>query len=97
MSALDGDATPGSAPKVTPAGIEAKIREESFFYDGLLTICVLTMANGFKVIGTSACASPDNFNEAYGKKLAREDAVRQIWRLEGYLLCERLAADQQHS
>jgi hypothetical protein len=82
---------------VTPAGIEEKIVNTIYFYDELLTIAVVTLANGFKVVGTSACASPENFNEVYGQKLAREDAVRQIWRLEGYLLRERLAADQQHS
>lgn len=51
-----------------------------------LTICVLVLKNGFTVVGKSACASPDNYNEEIGRRIAREDAVRQIWALEGYQL-----------
>lgn len=40
--------------------------------------------------GQSAAASPENFDEWIGRKYAREDAVRQIWQLEGYLLRQRL-------
>lgn len=59
---------------------------------GVLTICILVMKNGFNVVGKSAPASPENFNAGYGKKLAFEDAVRQIWQLEGYALRSKLSA-----
>lgn len=52
----------------------------------LLTICVLVLKNGFTVVGKSACASPENFDADLGRKIARIDAVNQIWPLEGYLL-----------
>lgn len=55
-----------------------------------LTICVLVLRNGFTIVGKSACASPENFDEALGQKIAREDARRQIWALEGYLLRTKL-------
>lgn len=58
---------------------------------GLLTICILVLQNGFTVVGKSACASPQNFNAEMGRRLAREDAERQIWALEGYQLRTRLA------
>jgi hypothetical protein len=58
---------------------------------GLLTLCVLVMANGFTVIGKSACASPENFDLELGRKIARQDAVNQLWPLEGYLLREKLS------
>jgi hypothetical protein len=58
---------------------------------GLLTFCVLVLANGFTVTGESACASPENFNADIGKRLAREDAVRKIWPLMGYELRTQLA------
>lgn len=57
----------------------------------LLSICILVMKNGFMVIGKSAPASAANFNRELGKKFAYEDAVRQLWPLEGYALRERLA------
>lgn len=58
---------------------------------GLLTICVLVLRNGFTVVGTSACASPENFNADIGRKIAREKAVDQLWPLLGYALKEQLA------
>ncbi len=58
----------------------------------LLTCCVLTLRNGFTVVGKSACASPENFDAELGRKIAREDAVNQCWPLMGYALRERLAA-----
>jgi hypothetical protein len=58
----------------------------------LLTICLLEMRNGFTVIGKSAPASPENFDPEKGKRFAYEDAIKQLWPLEGYALRERLAA-----
>jgi len=58
----------------------------------LLTICILVMANGFTVIGKSAPASPENFDPEKGRRFAYEDAIKQLWPLEGYALRERLSA-----
>jgi hypothetical protein len=57
-----------------------------------LTICLLEMQNGFTIIGKSAPASPENFDLDKGKRFAYEDAIKQLWPLEGYALRERLAA-----
>jgi hypothetical protein len=57
----------------------------------LLTIYILVVKNGFTVIGKSAPASPENFNAELGMKLAKEDAMRQLWPLMGYALRDRLA------
>lgn len=59
---------------------------------GLLTFCVLVLRNGFTVTGQSACASPENFNAEIGRRIAREDAVRQVWPLLGFRLRDKLAA-----
>ena len=56
----------------------------------VLTICVLVLENGWTLVGKSAPASPANFNAELGHKFAREDAIRQLWPLEGYALRERL-------
>jgi hypothetical protein len=58
----------------------------------LLTICILVMRNGFTVIGKSAPASPENFDAEKGKTFAYEDAIKQLWPLEGDALRERLSA-----
>lgn len=57
----------------------------------VLTICVIVMKNGFTLIGKSAPADAGNFNAELGAKFAREDAIRQLWPLEGYALREKLA------
>lgn len=57
-----------------------------------LTLCVLVLKNGFTVVGKSACASPENFDAELGRKIARQDAVNQIWPLEGYRLRSELEA-----
>lgn len=54
------------------------------------SICILVMQNGFVVMGKSAPASPENFNQELGTKFAYEDAVRQLWPLMGYELRQRL-------
>jgi hypothetical protein len=56
-----------------------------------LTVCALTLRNGFHVVGESAAASPENFDAEIGKKIARDNARSKIWALEGYLLRSKLA------
>lgn len=77
---------------LTPDLIEAAIVSEQFhvFIGTQMTVCCLTLKNGFTVIGESACASPINFNKKIGQTIARENAREKIWRLEGYLLKEAL-------
>ena len=60
-----------------------------------LTIAVVVMNNGYAVIGKSAPADPENFDVEMGKKFAKEDAIRELWGLEGYALRERLHAESQ--
>lgn len=81
-----------NAPRLTPALIDAAIAKEQYhvFEGSQLTVCCLTLQNGFTVVGESACASPANFNAELGQKIAREKARDKIWALEGYLLKDRL-------
>lgn len=80
------------APRVTPQRLDDVIAERTFYNHGLLTICVLDLANGFTVTGESACASPANYNKDIGEKIAFDMARNKIWALEGYLLKSQLSA-----
>lgn len=80
---------------VTNEKIEAKIKDVDYVQKGVHTICYLTLQNGFTVTGQSACAHPDNYNEALGRKIAFDNAFREIWSLEGYLLKEKLWNEEQ--
>ena len=59
-----------------------------------LTICVLVLKNGFTVTGESACASPANFDEEIGRKIARQNAVNKIWPLLGFSLRDAIHEGQ---
>lgn len=82
--------------KVTIESIIAKIKGETYIVmpDGRTTICQLTLANGYTINGTSACVDASNFDMNIGRKIAFEDALRQIWPLEGYLMAEKLFWDR---
>lgn len=83
-----------SAPRLNPAHIDATITAESYhvFPGTTMTVCALTLRNGFIVIGESAAASAANFDEEIGRKIARDNARNKIWALEGYLLRSNLSA-----
>jgi hypothetical protein len=80
------------APRVTLESIDRVIKKFDYhvFADSTLTICRLTLVNGFVVTGESACASPENFNAELGRQIAYDNAKEKIWVLEGYLLKQRL-------
>ena len=83
-----------TAPRITPSQIDETISSEDYHVFGgtALTVCCLTLVNGFTVTGESACASPENFDAELGRKIARDNARQKIWALEGYALRNKLAA-----
>ena len=85
------------APRVTEDSIKAKIDFVTYHIESLgpskLTLCFIVMRNGFIFVGKAAPASPENFNAEIGQRYAYEDAFKQIWTHEGYLLRERLSAE----
>lgn len=86
------ETTPTKFPSITPEHLKSIIDRDQYhtFDANTLTICVLTLKNGFVVTGESACASPENFDEMKGQKYAYEDAFEKLWQLEGYLLKQKL-------
>jgi len=81
-----------NAPRLNPKMIDATIKDAQYHVFGYktLTVCCLTLTNGFTVTGESACASPENFDKELGEKIAFKDAREKIWVLEGYLLKQKL-------
>jgi len=81
-----------TAPRITPERIQEIIKSKDYhvFEGSQLTVCCLTLENGFTVTGESACASPENLNAEIGRKIAKTNAANKIWALEGYLLKQRL-------
>lgn len=83
-----------NAPRITPAQVDNAIVREQYhmFEDTTLTVCCLTLRNGFNVVGESAAASPENFDKEIGRKVARDKAREKIWPLLGYALRDKLAS-----
>lgn len=83
-----------NAPRLNPQMIDDAIASEQYhvFPGTTMTVCALTLRNGYIVTGESAAASPENFDKEIGRKIARDNARNKIWALEGYLLREKLAA-----
>ena len=76
--------------KVTKEGIEQRITGTTYHRLGeTVTVCNITLDNGYSVRGESACVDPRNFNEEIGNSLAYKQAFDKLWALEGYLLAEK--------
>lgn len=60
----------------------------------MVTICVLILNNGTKIVGiNTGTISPENFDPALGKTMARAEALEQIWPLLGYELRSALQSE----
>lgn len=59
-----------------------------------ITICVLVLHNGHKVVGVNhGPVDPANFDAELGRKYAREDAIAKLWEPLGFRLRDKMARD----
>jgi hypothetical protein len=80
------------APRVTIDSMTARIADVTYtrLPGGTMTICQITIDNGFVVIGESACVNPENYNQTIGEQIAYNNAYNKLWPLFGFLLAETL-------
>lgn len=80
----------GKTRYVRTEDVEAEILATQYhqFVGTTVTVCVISLQNGFTVVGKSACANPDNFDPALGQELAYDDAKQQIYSLIAFRLCD---------
>lgn len=81
-----------SEHRLTPKDIDNAIVDEQYhvFPGTTMTVCALTLKNGYIVLGESASASAENFDAEIGRRIARDNARNKIWALEGYVLRQRM-------
>jgi|GEM_PF-787913 len=86
-----------AAVKVTPAMVDAEIADEDYHVPNgtTLTICTLTLANGYTVTGESACADPANFDIELGRDLAKGKAREKIFGLLAFRLRDEICSQQR--
>lgn len=66
----------------------AKAYREANSRLNILTICVLTVKNGFTFVGTSVPIDFKAFDEKKGREIARERAVEQVWKFLGFRILD---------
>jgi hypothetical protein len=76
--------------RVTLEYMEGRIASKDFTVlpDSTVTICNITLDNGYSVRGESACVDPANFNQEIGRHYAEKQAIDKLWPLFGFLLAE---------
>lgn len=85
-----------TAPRVTPADIDANIADIEIVKHvtksgKVLRWAVITAQNGFAVVGKpSASVSIENDNEEVGAKVALANSREEMWPLMGYALQNKL-------
>lgn len=82
-----------NAPRVTPADLDAVIKET--YYHRIpgtnITVCLLTLVNGMTVTGINhGSVDPRNYNEEIAHQLSYKVAREQLWVLLGYELATKL-------
>lgn len=78
------------APRVTTESIESRITNVSYLrFSETVTLCNITLDNGYSVRGESACVSPENYDQAIGQTYAYKNAFDKLWPLFGFLLAEQ--------
>lgn len=86
-----------TAPRVTPADLEANIVDTEIVKHvsksgQVLRWAVLTTRNGYAVVGNPSCSvSSANDNALIGEKVAIANSREALWPLMGYELRSRLA------
>jgi len=85
-----------NAPRVTLEGLHNKIDDVEIVKfisktGQVLRWAVLTMENGFAVVGKPSCSvSPENDDPELGEKIAIQNSQDEVWALEGYALKQKL-------
>ena len=80
----------GKTRYVRTEDVDAEIVSDQYhqFHGTTVTVCVIQLQNGFTVVGKSACANPDNFDEELGRSLAFDDAKQGIYTLLAFRICD---------
>jgi len=76
--------------RVTEESINRRIKQVEFHRlpGTTVTLCNITLDNGYSVRGESACVDAKNYNEDIGQTLAKKDAFGKLWPLFGFLVAE---------
>lgn len=81
--------------RISESDIAPKIERENYYHDDELTICVLTLKNGFKSVGVAICAHPRDYDRSVGERKAFDRALYKLYGMEAYHRCENYRMKKQ--
>lgn len=80
-----------SIQKITPEMVENSIKDIEFIERAnKLTICIITLKNGFIVTGEASAVRPELFDSSIGKEISEKNARNKIWFYLGVCLQESI-------
>lgn len=78
------------AERITPEYMKSRIVTSAFQrVTDTMTLCIITLDNGYYVTGESACVNPENYKQEIGEKISYDNAFNKLWPLFGFLLAEK--------
>lgn len=72
--------------ELTEDFVLSQIKDVRYFYDGTLTICVITTLSNFKIIGSSYVFDEKKYDQIKGMEAARQKATSQLFEHVAYYL-----------
>lgn len=81
------------APKIDMERIEWIVNNSEIKVDTVFDKCTVVscrLPNGFVIVESSACVSPENYDEEMGVDICLNKIANKLWELEGYRLQEEL-------
>jgi hypothetical protein len=80
--------------RVKKEDVEKAVKEQRYhhFEGTTVTVCLITLDNGFTIVGHSACADPRLFDPELGRRLAFDDAKDKVWAFLGFRLRDQIHA-----
>jgi len=77
-------------PRITPDLIDSMISEELYLQPNgtTMTLCLMTLTNGYIVTGESSALSSVNFSREMGQKIARDKARNKVGDYAAFLAKE---------
>lgn len=83
---------PKKAPTITQEHIDDILEHSEIDVETVFDKCTIVkcqLPNGFVIVESSACVSPENYDEDMGIDICLERIKNKVWELEGYRLqCE---------
>ena len=81
--------------KILPSVLDNNVMFVDYhvFPETCITVCCITMKNGYNTVGHSGCVDPENFNEELGKEIAKNNAWNAMYHLLSYELKQKMYDD----